>query len=111
MLAAILTIVGYSNNDTIVIFDRIRANVRDRAQSSLAETMDMAITQTLSRTIVTHLLTTLSVIALLLGGATSLEDFAKILIFGIVTGTYSSIFIASHYVQYYDQLRAYLRSR
>ncbi len=111
VLAAVLTIVGYSINDTIVIFDRIRENIRDRAQHTLPETMDVAMTQTLSRTIVTSLLTLLSVIALLFGGATSLEDFAIVLAFGIVVGTYSSIFIAAHYVQYYDQFRSYFRNR
>lgn len=111
VLAAVLTIVGYSINDTIVIFDRIRENIRDRAQHTLPETMDVAMTQTLSRTIVTSLLTLLSVIALLFGGATSLEDFAVVLGFGIIVGTYSSIFVAAHYVQYYDQFRSYLRSR
>ncbi|MDH5656743.1 MAG: protein translocase subunit SecF, partial [Spirochaetia bacterium] len=105
VLAAVLTIVGYSINDTIVIFDRIRETVDDRAQATAMATMDLAITQTLSRTIITSSLTLISVFALLLGGAESLKDFAIIMIFGIFIGTYSSIFIASHFVQFYEEIR------
>jgi len=109
VVAAVLTIVGYSINDTIVIFDRIRENSKDRTQMSLKATMDDAITQTLSRTLVTSILTLISVLALLLGGAESLRDFALVLIFGIVAGTYSSIFIAAHTVQYYEEFLARFR--
>jgi preprotein translocase subunit SecF len=109
VVAAVLTIVGYSINDTIVIFDRIRENSKDRTQMSLKATMDDAITQTLSRTLVTSILTMVSVLALLLGGAESLRDFALVLIFGIVAGTYSSIFIAAHTVQYYEEFVARFR--
>lgn len=111
VLAAVLTLIGYSINDTIVIFDRIRSNVQDHEQFSLPATMDLAMTQTLSRTVVTSLLTLLSVFALLFGGAVSLRDFSLVLIFGIVIGTYSSIFIAAHYVQYYDEFKTWWRSR
>lgn len=106
VLAAVLTVLGYSINDTIVIFDRIRENVQDRQQATLKATMNLAITQTLSRTVVTSLLTLLSVLALLLGGAQTLVDFGLVLGFGIVVGTYSSIFIASHFVQFYEEFRA-----
>ena len=106
VVAAVLTIVGYSINDTIVIFDRIRDTMGESVLTpeALRSTMDEAITRTLSRTILTSLLTLISVVALLLGGADSLMDFAWVLIFGIVVGTYSSIFIASHFVQYYMEL-------
>ncbi len=109
VVAAVLTIVGYSINDTIVIFDRIRASVDNTSQLTVGETMDNAITMTYSRTIITSLLTLLVVIALLFGGATSLYDFALILVFGIVVGTYSSIFVASPLVQIYVQVRERLR--
>lgn len=109
VVAAVLTIIGYSINDTIVIFDRIRENMEDRTNAVIAPAMDLAITQTLSRTIVTSLLTLLAVLALLFGGAESLYDFALVLCFGIVVGTYSSVFIASHFVQYYQNLRARVR--
>lgn len=106
VVAAVLTIIGYSINDTIVIFDRIRENSESRSSATIENVMDMAITQTLSRTIITSLLTLLSVLALLFGGAESLRDFSLVLIFGIVIGTYSSIFIAAHFVQVYEKLRS-----
>jgi preprotein translocase subunit SecF len=105
VVAAVLTIVGYSINDTIVIFDRIRANVEDTGRLSVGESMDTAITQTVSRTVVTSLSTLLVVVALLFGGATSLYDFALVLLFGVFVGTYSSIFIASPVVQLYARFR------
>jgi preprotein translocase subunit SecF len=105
VVAAVLTIVGYSINDTIVIFDRIREKMNDQPMLSAAKsTMDGAITETLSRTVMTSFLTLLSVVALIIGGAQSLYDFAYVLIFGIVVGTYSSIFIASHFVQIYMEV-------
>ena len=105
VVAAVLTIIGYSINDTIVIFDRIRENMEGRSATALDMTMDLAITQTLSRTVITSVLTLLAVLALLFGGAVSLYDFALVLLFGVGIGTYSSIFIASHFVQYYEMLR------
>ena len=106
VVAAVLTIVGYSINDTIVIFDRIRDSMEERTPAVIEPTMDLAITQTLSRTVITSLLTLIAVLAILFGGAESLYDFALVLTFGIVIGTYSSIFIASHFVQYYQTWRA-----
>ena len=105
VVAAVLTIIGYSINDTIVIFDRIRDQLAERKGGVMETTMDLAITQTLSRTIITSLSTLITVFALLTGGATSLFDFAQVLLFGILVGTYSSIFIASHFVQYYEKFR------
>lgn len=103
VVAGVLTIVGYSINDTIVIFDRIRDNVEHSNLHDIKEIMDISINQTLGRTIITSLLTLIAVVALLLGGADSLADFAWVILFGIVVGTYSSIFIASHFVQYYEE--------
>ncbi len=111
VLAAVLTVLGYSINDTIVIFDRIRENVSDRQQATIGATVDLAITQTLSRTTITSLLTLLSLLAIVFGGADSLYDFAYVIIFGIAVGTYSSIFIASHFVQFYEEFRSRLRAR
>ena len=109
VVAAVLTIVGYSINDTIVIFDRIRDGMQERTPAVIEPVMDLAITQTLSRTVITSLLTLIAVLAILFGGAESLYDFALVLTFGIVVGTYSSIFIASHFVQYYQNWRARAR--
>ncbi|MCB1169265.1 MAG: protein translocase subunit SecF [Leptospiraceae bacterium] len=105
VVAAVLTVLGYSINDTIVIFDRIRANIDDINQAAQPAIMDDAINQTLSRTILTSLLTLIAVVALIVGGATSLVDFAYIILFGILIGTYSSIFVASHLVQVYSSVR------
>ena len=110
VLAAVLTIVGYSINDTIVVFDRIRENIQDRQQATLGGTIDLAITQTLSRTVITSVSTLLAAMALFVGGESSLKDFAQVLIFGIVVGTYSSIFIAANTVQLYEGLRNRFRS-
>lgn len=106
VVAAVLTIVGYSINDTIVIFDRIREMMGETILTAqeIRNTMDEAISRTLSRTIITSLLTLISVVAILIGRAESLIDFAWVLVFGIVVGTYSSIFIASHFVQYYQEI-------
>ena len=105
VVAAVLTIIGYSINDTIVIFDRIREGMEEHSYAALDLTMDLAITNTLSRTIVTSVLTLLAVLALLFGGAETLKDFALTLTFGLVVGTYSSIFVASHFVQFYEHFR------
>ncbi len=111
VVAAVLTVVGYSINDTIVIFDRIRENMEDRSMATMRSTMDQAVTQTLSRTIITSLLTMISVVALLIGGADTLVDFAWVLMFGIIIGTFSSIFIASHFVQFYEEFMMKMKSR
>ncbi len=109
VIAAVLTIMGYSINDTIVIFDRIRDNTEDRTQATSAANIDLSITQTLSRTVITSVLTLVAVLALLLGGERSLRDFAIILLVGVLVGTYSSIFIASPFVRYYKDFRIWLR--
>ena len=94
-IAAILTIIGYSLNDTIVIFDRVRENTGLMRNASIKEITDTSITQSLSRTLMTSLTTLLAVTALYIFGTGSIKDFALAVIFGVLVGTYSSLFIAS----------------
>lgn len=93
-LAAVLTVIGYSLNDTIVIFDRVRENFRKFRKANALEVMNLAINQTLSRTIMTSFLTLLVVFALLFLGGSLLHGFSLALIIGIIVGTYSSIYVA-----------------
>ena len=93
-LAAMLTIIGYSINDTIVVYDRVRENFRKVRKSTPKQIMDLSINQTLSRTIMTSGLTLLVVLALFLYGGDNVHGFALALIIGIVIGTYSSIYVA-----------------
>jgi len=93
-LAAVLTVIGYSLNDTIVIFDRVRENFRKLRKSDALEVVNQAINQTLSRTIMTSALTLTVVLALFFLGGSLLHGFALALIIGIVVGTYSSIYVA-----------------
>lgn len=94
-IAAVLTIIGYSLNDTIVIFDRIRENTRIVKSETFEETINFSITRTLSRTIITSLTTLIAVLAIFILATGSIKLFALNLIVGIVVGTYSSIYIAS----------------
>ena len=96
VLAAILAVIGYSLNDTIVVSDRIRENFRTIRKGSPLEIINISLTQTLSRTIVTGLTTLLVLTALLLVGGEALAGFSKALIVGVVIGTYSSIYVASN---------------
>jgi len=95
VLAALLAVIGYSLNDTIVVFDRIRENFRKLRDSSTEETMNYSINQTLPRTILTSLTTLLVLFALYFYGGDALSGFAATLIIGVLIGTYSSIFVAS----------------
>jgi preprotein translocase subunit SecF len=95
VVAAILTITGYSVNDTIVIFDRVRENQRTKRRESLEKVVNESVNQTLSRTIITAGTTFLAVLALYLFGGEVLEGFAFTMLVGIISGTYSTIFIAS----------------
>jgi preprotein translocase subunit SecF len=95
IIAALLTIIGYSLNDTIIVFDRIRENLRAKISPSLSKTINMSINQTLSRTILTSGTTLLVVLCLFLFGGGVIHDFALALLVGIGVGTYSSIFVAS----------------
>jgi preprotein translocase subunit SecF len=106
VVAAILTLIGYSMNDTIVVFDRIRENRRACGREPLAETINRSINQTLSRTILTSGLTLLTALALFLFGGSVLHGFSLVLVIGIIVGTFSSIFIASPILLAWEQGRA-----
>jgi len=95
VIAAILTIVGYSLNDTIVVFDRIRENLHTMRRESYEKLVNTSINETLSRTLITSLTTIFVVLALVLFGGEVIKDFALTLLVGVIVGTYSSIFIAS----------------
>jgi preprotein translocase subunit SecF len=95
VIAAILTITGYSVNDTIVVFDRVRENMRSMRRDRLDQIVNVAVNQTLARTIITAGTTLLSVVALFLFGGEVLHGFAFTMIVGIISGTYSTIFIAA----------------
>lgn len=95
VLAAILALIGYSINDTIVVFDRIRENFRNFRKMDTQEIMNISINETLSRTIITSLTVVLVLISLVLLGGEVIHNFAVALLFGVVIGTYSSICIAS----------------
>ncbi|HTJ29578.1 MAG TPA: protein translocase subunit SecF [Acidobacteriaceae bacterium] len=106
VIAAILTLVGYSMNDTIVVFDRIRENLRLTRREPLADTVNRSINQTLSRTVLTSGLTFLTVLALYLFGGEVLNGFSFALVVGILIGTYSSIAVAAPMLVAYQDWRA-----
>jgi preprotein translocase subunit SecF len=106
VVAALLTLIGYSMNDTIVVFDRIRENRRASGREPLAETINRSINQTLSRTILTSGLTLLTALSLLLFSGPVLRGFSLVLVIGIVVGAFSSIFIASPILLAWEQSRA-----
>ena len=106
VIAAILTLIGYSNNDTIVVFDRIRENLKLMRREKLADVVNRAINQTLSRTILTAGLTFLTVLALFLFGGEVLHGFSFALVIGILIGTYSSIAIAAPILVAYQDWRS-----
>ena len=95
ILAAILAVIGYSLNDTIVVFDRIRENFRSMRSGTPAEVMNVSVNQTLSRTVITSFTTLLVLLALFIFGGKIINGFALALIIGVIIGTYSSIFVAS----------------
>jgi preprotein translocase subunit SecF len=105
VIAAILTLIGYSNNDTIVVFDRIRENIKLMRREKLADIVNRSINQTLSRTILTAGLTFLTVLALFLFGGEVLRGFSLALVIGILIGTYSSIAIAAPILVAYQEWR------
>lgn len=105
VVAALLTLIGYSMNDTIVIFDRIREMMRTRRRDSLEVLSNDAINQTLSRTIITSGLTFLTVCAMLVFGGEVLKSFSWCLFIGIIIGTYSSIYIASPFMLMWERWR------
>jgi preprotein translocase subunit SecF len=105
VIAAFLTLVGYSVNDTIVIFDRVRENRKLTRKQSLAEILNLSLNQTLRRTILTSGLTFLSVVALFLFGGEVLRGFSFVLVVGLIAGTYSTIGIAAPVVLWWRQFR------
>ena len=95
VVAAILAVIGYSLNDTVIVFDRIRENFEKNRRLPSDQTLDNAINQTLSRTIMTKVVTSIVVVTLLLLGGSALRGFSEALLIGIIAGTYSSIYISS----------------
>lgn len=95
IIAAILTIVGYSLNDTVVVFDRVRENLRRYKQMSLTELLNLSLNETLSRTVMTSLTTLIALIALYVLGGEVIRGFTFAMIWGVVVGTYSSVFVAA----------------
>lgn len=106
LVAAVLTVIGYSVNDTIVIFDRIRENSRLGGGSSFNQMVNVGVSQTLSRTILTATTTFLVLICLFVLGGSVIHDFAYTLIVGVIVGTYSSIFTASAFVVYWNKRKS-----
>ena len=100
IVAAVLTIVGYSMNDTVVIFDRIRENLRKYSKMTIAEISDLSTNQTLSRTLITSVTTLLALLSIYIFGGAILKGFSFAMILGVIVGTYSSIFIATPVLNY-----------
>src|SRR5205814_615703 len=95
VVAAILTVIGYSLNDTIIIFDRVRENLRKNRKEPLYDTLNRSINETLPRSILTHVTTFAATLALLIFAGEVIRPFAWVMAFGIVTGTFSSIYVAA----------------
>jgi len=95
IIAALLTIVGYSLNDTVVVFDRVRENLRKHKKRPLAEVLNVSINETLSRTLMTSVTTLLALISLYVLGGDVIRGFVFAMIWGVIVGTYSSVFVAS----------------
>jgi len=106
LVTALLTIAGYSLNDTVVVFDRIRENLKGRKKETFEQVVNRSINDNLSRTLITSLTTFLAVIALYLFGGEVIHDFALAVLLGLVVGTYSSWFIASSLLVAWQQKRA-----
>ncbi len=104
VVAALLTIFGYSVNDTIVIFDRIRENVQLKSKQTFDDVINKSVTQSISRTLLTSLTTLFAVLSLYLLGGAVLNEFALVLLFGIFIGTYSSVYIASPVLLAWEKL-------
>ncbi len=100
IIAALLTIVGYSLNDTVVVFDRVRENLRKYKKKTLAEVLNLSINETLSRTVMTSVTTLLALISLYVLGGDVIRGFVFAMIWGVIVGTYSSIFVASAILLY-----------
>ena len=101
IIAAVLTIVGYSMNDTVVIYDRIRENLGKYTKLNISETADLSINETLSRTIITSVTTLLALISIYVLGGEILKGFSFAMILGVIIGTYSSIFVAAPVLKFF----------
>jgi len=108
VLAAVMTVVGYSLNDTIVVFDRVRENARRLRKGDMQEIIDISMTETLSRTLITSGTTLFTVVALFVMGGPLIHGFATALLIGIGFGTYSSIYVASAWAMYLKVRREHL---
>ena len=108
IIAAILTIVGYSLNDTVVVFDRIRENLRKHQSMELEMLLNLSLNQTLSRTIMTSVTTLLALLSLFFFGGEALRGFTAAMIWGVFIGTYSSVFIASPVLIYLNLDKSYM---
>ena len=102
IIAAVLTIVGYSMNDTVVIYDRIRENLNKHTRLNINETANLSINETLSRTIITSLTTLLALFSIYILGGEILRGFAFAMILGVLIGTYSSIFVAAPVLKFFN---------
>ena len=100
IVAAVLTIIGYSMNDTVVIFDRIRENLKKYSKISITEISDLSTNQTLSRTLITSVTTLLALFSIYIFGGAILKGFSFAMIIGVIVGTYSSIFVATPILNY-----------
>ena len=100
IVAAVLTIVGYSMNDTVVIFDRIRENLKKYSRISISEISDISTNETLSRTLITSVTTLLALFSIYIFGGEILKGFSFAMIIGVIVGTYSSIFVATPILNY-----------
>jgi len=100
IVAAVLTIVGYSMNDTVVIFDRIRENLKKYSQLKIAEISNLSTNETLSRTLITSITTLLALFSIFIFGGAILKGFSFAMIVGVIVGTYSSIFVAAPILNY-----------
>lgn len=105
IIAALLTIVGYSLNDTVVVFDRVRENLRKYKKRPLKEVLNLSINETMSRTLMTSVTTLLALIALFVLGGDVIRGFVFAMIWGVIVGTYSSIFVASAILLYFGVKR------
>ena len=101
IIAAVLTIVGYSMNDTVVIYDRIRENLNKHTRLNISETANLSINETLSRTIITSLTTLLALLSIYILGGEILRGFSFAMILGVLIGTYSSIFVAAPVLKFF----------
>ena len=96
IIAALLTIVGYSLNDTVVVFDRVRENLRKHKQPDLSKVLNLSINETLSRTVMTSVTTLIALVALFVFGGDVIRPFVFAMIWGVIVGTYSSVFVATN---------------